>query len=430
MIKCHLIDGQFAVQYFHDFSAITKSINIHRQSLNEMPHEAIIELLVALGRRVIQNPEINLLQGVSYISLWLRRKNLERICRLNYADSRYLDTFLPVDNHLSMTAQPRGIVCHWIAANIPTLAFFSLAQAILSKNGSVAKVPEENCPIIMSLLKDLSIITIFHNGVSYYGEELVKTISLVSFEGKDPDISKKFSLIADCKVIYGGSIAIRAILTLPQKEHCETIVFGPKYSFGIFDKTYIESERFEKALENCVKDIAVFNQMACSSPQVLFFERSTYSLEEIGSKMRPFFDQLSPLLRHQNTDPAILANTINIRARYLLSDDHNIIVPHDMSWTILIDHNTRLEDPIHGKCIFIKEVESIDGILDLITRKVQAITLCVGEEEKRRSFAKKATYRGVDRIVTPGATHDYDQPWDGILSLNRLVRWVTLKTEG
>ena len=169
--------------------------------------------------------------------------------------------------------------------------------------------------------------------------------------------------------------------------------------------------------------------MACSSPQVLFFEKSRYSLEEIGLKMKGYFEHLPPALRHQDTDPAILASIINARSRYLLSDHQNIITPADLSWTILMDSNLRLEDPIHGKCIFIKEIGSTDEVFDLITRKIQAITLCIHDEERRRAFAREATYRGVDRIVIPGAIHDYDQPWDGILPLNRLVRWVILKNE-
>jgi len=429
MITCHLLNGEFVDREFSDFTVIADVTNCNRRVLQEMPFDVIIGLLSKLGRKLIQNPDINSLQGVSYISIWLRRKNLERICKTNYGDCTYLDTFVPVDNHFAMAAQPRGIVCQWIAANIPTLAFFSLAQAILSKNGSIAKVPEENSAFIAALLKELSDIAISYNGTTYRGEDLVKAISLVSFEGRNAEVSRMFSLTADCKVVYGGSEAIRSILALPQKEHCETLVFGPKYSFGVFDREYIESERFEKALENSVKDIAIFNQMACSSPQVLFFEKSKYSLEEIGLMMKGYFEQLPQVLRHQGTDPAILANIINMRSRYLLSDHQNIITPPDLSWTILMDTNPRLEDPVHGKCIFIKEIESITDVFNLITRKIQAVTLCIRDEEKRRAFAREATYRGVDRIVIPGATHDYDQPWDGILPMNRLVRWVILKNE-
>jgi len=429
MITCHLLNGEFVDREFDDFTAIADIINRNRRALQEMPLGAITELLTKLGRRLIQNPDINSLQGISYISIWLRRKNLEQICKTNYGDCGYLDAFIPLDNRLAMAAQPRGIVCQWIAANVPTLAFFSLAQAILSKNGSIAKVPEESKEFITILLKELSDTVASYSGVTYHGEDIVKAISLVSFEGRNTEISRMFSLTADCKVVYGGSEAIRSILALPQKEHCETVVFGPKYSFSVFDREYIKSERFEKALENSVKDIAIFNQMACSSPQVLFFEKSTYSLEEIGVKMKGYFEQLPPALRHQNTDPAILANTINMRSRYLLSDHQNIITPEDLSWTILMDAIPRLEDPIHGKCIFIKEIESVNETLDLITRRIQAVTLCIHDEDERRTFAREATYRGVDRIVIPGATHDYDQPWDGILPMNRLVRWVILKSE-
>lgn len=429
MITCYLLNGEFADRETEDFTAIADIINCNRLFLHEMPLGAIIELLAKLGKKLIQNTEISNLQGVSYISIWLRRKNLERICTMNYGDCRYLDAFIPVDNHFSLAAQPRGIICHWIAENVPTLAFFSLAQAILSKNGSIAKVPEVNSSVISAFLRELSNITASYDGASYHGKDIVKAISLVSFDGKDAEISRMFSLIADCKIVYGGSEAISSIIALPQREHCETIVFGPKYSFGVFDREYIESERFGKALESTVKDIAIFNQMACSSPHVLFFEKGLYSLDEIGLRMKGYFERLSPILRDQNADAAILASIINIRSRYLLSDKMNIITPADLSWTILMDANPRLEDPVYGKCIFIKEIESINETLDFITRKIQAIALCVHDDQKRQTFAKEATYRGVDRIVIPGAIHDYDQPWDGILPMNRLVRWVILKNE-
>ena len=429
MITCYLLNGEFVDREIEDFTAIADIINCNRQLLHDMPLGAIIELLARLGKKLIQNPEISNLQGVSYISIWLRRKNLAMICTTNYGDCRYLDEFIPVDNHFAIAAQPRGIICHWIAENVPTLAFFSLAQAILSKNGSIAKVPEENSSVISAILRELSNITAFYDGAAYRGEDIVKTISLVSFDGKDAEISRMYSLIADCKVIYGGSKAISSILALPQKEHCETIVFGPKYSFSVFDREYIESERFEKAVENTVKDIAIFNQMACSSPQVLFFEKSQYSLENIGLKIKGYFGRLPPLLLHQNADAAILANIINMRSIYLLSNNKGIIAPADLSWTILMDTNLRLEEPAYGKCIFIKEIESINETLDLITRKVQAIALCIHDDQKRQKFAKEATYRGVDRIVFPGAIHDYDQPWDGILPMNRLVRWIIIKNE-
>jgi hypothetical protein len=433
MIKSYLLDGEFKERSFDDFTEIAEIVNTNRKKLYGLRLDLIIEFLTKLGREIIRDKTINTTQGVSYISLWLRKDNLKKICRLNYLDldHAYFENFKDffTENNFELCAQPRGIVCHWVAANIPTLAFFSLIQSILSKNGSVAKVPEENKDIILTMLKHLNGIEVEDNGKIYSGEDIVNSISIVSFEGKNYEDSRNFSLIADCKIIWGSSEAVSVVTALPQKEHCEIISFGPKYSFGVFDREYIESEHFEEALENSVTDIAIFNQMACSSPQVLFFEKSSYfTIKEIAEKMKFCFEKLPERLLTQYIPQTMASRIINARGMYLLDENKDILKSDDLAWTIFIDDAINLEEPVQGKCIFIKEIDEVNKVLDLITRKIQAMTVCILDAGKRREFAKAATYRGVDRIVMPGKIHDFDLPWDGILTLNRLVRWVILKS--
>ncbi len=430
MIDCHLLNGDFQRQDFTDFSDIVTVIDKNRLNLYEYPLDAIIGLLNVLGKKILLNNTINRYQGISYISLWLRKENLLRLCRLNYDNLDYLDKFIALDQKLEMCAQPRGIVCHWIAGNMPTLAVFSAVQAILAKNGSIIKVPEKYKDIILELLRELNRIEVTIDGMTYSGNVMVNAISVVSFSGKEQDLSRRFSMAADCRLIYGGSAAIQAIRALPTKDHCETIVYGPKYSFGVFDREFIESDLFEDALKKSVVDVALFNQMACSSPHVFFFEKSRYSIKEIGLMLKTQFEILPEGLKFQDKSQWMAANTINIRGYYLLDNETDIVLSDDLNWTILINNKSALEEPIFGKCIFIKEVESVEQIFPLITRKIQAMIVCISDSVKRRSFARKATYYGVDRIVNPGKIHDYDLPWDGILPLSRLVRWVILKKDG
>jgi hypothetical protein len=429
MITWYLLDGNFQETRTDNFHTIAASVSLHRRQLNDLPLDLIIETLSQLGRKILKNKEINEAPGITYLSLWLKRKNLEEICRRNYSDPGYADGFIPVNSHLSMAARPRGIICHWIAANVPTLAIFSLVQALLSKNGSIVKVPEGNRDLVLSVLKDLAALDFDYRGKRYSGDILVKSISVVTFEGRDRKTSEQFSLVADGKIIYGSSEAVRSVIALPQRDHCEVIVFGPKYSFGVFDRESVEGPGFRELLDKTVRDIAVFNQMACSSPHVLFFEKSRYSLHEIGTMMQESFDSLPPLLRHQETPPSILADTINIRAKFLLSENKQIIIPEDMGWTILMDNELQLEDPVQGKCIFIKETARVEDCLPLVTRKIQAMIVSISDPDRSRVFAEEATYLGVDRIVSPGRIHEYNQPWDGILSLNRLVRWTIISKD-
>lgn len=110
-----------------------------------------------------------------------------------------------------------------------------------------------------------------------------------------------------------------------------------------------------------------------------------------------------------------------------MQEDKEILKSDGISWTILSNKEVGLEEPVQGKVIFIKEINNVDEVINFITRKIQAMIVCILNPEKRKKFAKEATYKGVDRIVVPGKIHDFSLPWDGILILNRLVRWVILK---
>ena len=427
MITSYLANGKFEERTCPDFGEIASSVNRNREVLAEVPLDAIIKILDSLGKKMLKDPRINALPGVSYISLWLRRENLDKICTINYADKRYLDGFYPNASNFLMTAQPRGIACHWIAANMPTLGFFSLVQAVLSKNGSIVKMPREYVPLISSLFRELPEISVVHEGKTYSGGVILNAIAIVSFEGRSTGLSEKFSLAADCRIIFGGSEAVRAISRLPCRDHCETIIFGPKYSFAVFDRDYIESEGFERSLDFFARDVAVFNQMACSSPHVLFLEKNRYPLDTVVAGLRRAFEKLPPALKNQPISTGMSARIINARATYLLSDGKNCVAPQDLGWTILINADPGLEEPVQGKCIFVKEIGSADEVIPLVNHKIQAISIGILDPAKRESFASQVTYRGVDRVVIPGTMHDFTLPWDGIMTLNRLVRWVILK---
>jgi hypothetical protein len=429
MIRCHLVDGVFSDNEYPDFEDIASIVHKNRKILADIPIEAIIKILDLLGKKVLHNTSLNAFQGISYISLWLRRENLDKICKINFSDKKYLDGFQKTHKNFLMTAQPRGIVCQWIAANMPTLGFFSMVQVILSKNGSIVKMPEEYAPLLLSVLRDLPGISLEYEGNTYTGESILRSTAVVTFPGKDTVASTDFSRAADCRIIYGGSDAVRAISRLPTRDHCETIIFGPKYSFGVFDREFIESSGCKKSLDRFAKDVVLFNQQACSSPHVLFLEKSRYPAVEIAAWLGESFGKLPQGFLSQEISTGTSAAIINARARYLLSDDKNCISSQNLGWTILVDQEIRLEDPVQGRCIFIKEVNTLDEIIPMVNHKIQAISIGILDESKRERFARDATYRGADRIVPPGTIHDFDLPWDGIMTLNRLVRWVILKPD-
>lgn len=217
---------------------------------------------------------------------------------------------------------------------------------------------------------------------------------------------------------------------MPKKTTCKDLIFGPKYSFAVFDKSAIESDDFEEYLTNLVTDIIAFKQKACSSPQVLFLEKSKRTVEEIAQILSKKFEKIIKRYTNLDLEQAVVAKIINKRGEYSLSLEKLLYISKGLQYTILIDNELKLAEPITGRTIFIKEVENIFEVCPLITKNIQTIGIASKDNNSTLVFADRATYFGVDRVVKIGYMNFYDSPWDGILVMNELVRWCSLNIKG
>jgi hypothetical protein len=429
MVRCHLLDGKFAESDLPDLEAAVAVLEERRAALHDLAIDDIIELLVKLGKELVRDPAVSTMEGASYVSLWLRRDNLERLCSVDLGDREMLDRFCEVRPGVEIRAQPRGVSCHWLPNNVPTLSFFSLMLAVLTKNASVLKVSEVNRGVLSEVLKRLAQISVVRNGHTVSGATLVDTVCMISFDSSHIEENEMMSLAADIKVVWGGSEAVRSVSALPQKDTCDILVFGPKYSLAVFDQDYLVREDIDEALKRLALDVALFDQTACSSPQVVILEKGAVTARQFAERMARNMEKLPRRLLGVKRPEARCLDVVNTRGTYLLSEEKDIIAPLDLGWTILLDHDDGLPEPIQGKCLFVREVEDLGDAVGWLTRKVQTIALCIGDIDRKRAFAEKASYAGVDRFVIPGNMNDFTLPWDGMLPLSRMVRWIAVGRE-
>ncbi|MCY6371922.1 acyl-CoA reductase [Clostridium ganghwense] len=432
MIKCYTLDGEFYKEEicFGNFHEIKNRLKSNSQFISSMPVEAIVLIMNEYSKKLSLNKEALSIEGVPFLSFYLKKNNVKKLIRLNLGNEEYLDNFLEVEEGKYMKAQPRGVVCHWVAGNVATLAIYSAFQGLLCKNANLLRIPKKSIHEVMKLLRLLDNIDVDYKGNVYSSKSLLKNISIIYFDSKDIKLNSSMSLEADARVVWGGKQAVDAITALPKKTTCKDLIFGPKYSFSVFDKSAIESCDIERYLENLVSDIIAFDQKACSSPQVLFIERSCMSLEEIGCKLANSFEKISKRYPNNNIEQYIAAKIINKRGEYGLSLEKTLYSSKGLDFTILIDREVKLEEPVQGRTIFLKEVESIFEVTKLITSKIQCIGVASKDKEKILKFADGVTKLGVDRVTQIGFMNFYDFPWDGSLVLSELVRWCSLNIKG
>ncbi|MBI0582832.1 MAG: hypothetical protein ISF22_01245 [Methanomassiliicoccus sp.] len=429
MMRCHLLDGRFEDTEIDDLDDVVAVLEERRGELHRLTMGDIIDLLDKLGKELIRDPATSSVDGASYIGLWLRRENLERLCSLNYGRSEMLDRPCEVRPGTLMRAQPRGISCHWLPNNVATMAFFSLMLSILSKNASLLKVSEVSRPVLTPVLRKLGEISMERDGRKVSGATVLAAVCMISFDSSRTEDNVRMSRAADVRVVWGGSEAVQGVAALPQKDTCDTLLFGPKYSLAVFDQAYLEREGIDRTMRQLAMDAALFNQSACSSPQVVLLERGRVTAKEFAKRLAEGFESLPPRLLGAEKPESMCLDVINARGRYLLSEDRDIVMSPDLGWTVLIDSEEGLPEPVQGRCVFVREVDDLLRAAGWLTRKVQTVALCVGDTRKREEFAERASYAGVDRFVLPGEMNDFTLPWDGMLPLGRMVRWVTVRRE-
>ncbi len=424
MIDLAMFGGEFYYPQCKKVASIRPLLNTIQEgflNLNKVEKSDIIDLFQGYSENLRKNREVNRLEGAIFLSAWLRRSNFMQIVEKNFFNLEYLENF--VGDKKRIKAQPRGIACHWIAGNVPTLGLFSLLQSLFVGNANILRIPPNSHEAIIKLLKVFS-NTKTETGLT--GLELLKSVGIIYYERTNNKANLELSEIADARIVWGGEEAVNAITGLPKRTHCEDIIFGPKYSFSVFDTEAIQLDSFARQIRFLINNILLFDQAACTSPHTVFFERSNKSLNEIAQIIAEEFKKAARRYPKTEIDQYITTKIINVRADYALSPSKSVICPWENDWTILINNDLTLEEPVESRTIFIKQIDSIQQLIPLITKKVQTIGCAIENKSKLLDFANQVTMRGVSRCVNLGQMHLFDSPWDGMLFLSRLVNWVTV----
>jgi hypothetical protein len=403
--------------------AIRDAVMENFDEFARVPTSQIVALLDAVGREMAA-PEFGKIEGIAFLSSWLREGNLRKVLELNFGDrTDALDA--PVTySGISLRAVPRGLVCHWVAGNAPTLALFSWALAALTKNASILRVPQESQGPVGLLFSAVERARIEHQGTICDGKMLMTRTCVVHFPSSDVATNHALSSLADLRIVWGGTDAVQAVTSYPRPDHCEDVVFGPKYSLGVADRLTIEDpSSLTGCLRNFVRDAVLFEQEACSSPQMLFLETSRTELERIADATEEEFRQIGRRFPKRSIDPSIAAQILRARACYGLGVDTSVRAPRDLSYTVLLEGKTVLRDALQSRTLTLVAIDDLMKLVPLLSPKIQTVGAAIADPVKRAAFAEAAALRGVARIVPPGLMNLYETPWDGMLPLNRLVRW-------
>jgi hypothetical protein len=404
-----------------DMDALIGKLLEERHYLHGLKASEIIGFLDKVGSEWKTDAKVRKAAGQSakYLSDLLTNGNLNLMLDTALRKKEALDGFVPLSSGKSYYhAQPRGLVVHWIAGNVPILGFVSVLQALLTKNVSLVKASSKSYEPFIAFLSSLAKV----NMRSIRGSEISKSIAVVLVEREDLENQERMSLSADVRVVWGGREAVEFIQKLPRKMGAEDIIYGPKYSFAVIGREFLK-EKMRDAAYRLAIDASVFDQYSCSSPHTAFVEGGREEALGFARELARQMDFVNKkLIPKGETDPGKSMDILKLRSRYEFTGD--VFSSKNSDWTVIFSEEEGLAEACFSRVVFVRPLKDIKKVAEYAGRKIQTMGVML-PEKRRRGFLKEATMKGIDRCPELGRMSSFESPWDGMFALDRMVRWVT-----
>lgn len=384
-----------------------------------VPFEERLSLLAGLSARLLaRDPGLSTVfaqPGAAFLAEFLQPSALRRLVAREVPDAEMLSRFVSRGgDRTAIRLVPRGLVCHWLAGNVPLLGALSWAVSVLVGNGNLLRLSSQQDDVITPLLRALA-----ETGDS--GETLAMETSVVRFDRDDMAAHRTMSEAADVRIAWGGRESVEVVKSLPSRWDCEDVILGPRVSFAVVDPATTTTA----ALRRLATDVVYFDQQACSSPQIVFVRGRTFE-----EQFARFVGELSEEIRkkaaavpRRRLDYGETYRIALDRSRVLLAGG-NLVRDDGTSWTVAVLPEPSPDVRCANRFVQIVPFLSFDDVLRHIPPNVQTIVTQLPAKDLE-TFTDAACVRGVCRFPAPGEGNRFETPWDGIPLVSRLTRWVS-----
>ena len=330
-----------------------------------------------------------------------------------------LDRFVRRDGCGATTrAFPLGILVHVSAGNVFLGCVDSLLMGFLTKNVSILKLSSKN-QVFPSLFAE-SIAKIDTGNV------VADTFALVHWPGGRHAIESAFKTGCDGILVWGGEEAVasyRAGLA-PQ---VRLIEHGPKVSCQVVTRRALEEADLADVGRRIARDVSIWDQAACASPQNLFFEEGVdvgRLMEAIGAGLDSFPLPRGRLTRDEHAE--ILKERFRGRLTSLCEGGHELA---GQGYYLHHDPHPGLRPSPLNRTLVLKSYRDLDDLVSQLAPfafYLQSVGYLAGGDLRERLLDRLGAI-GITRFAPVGSMMDgmIGAPHDGQFGLSQLVRFVS-----
>lgn len=312
----------------------------------------------------------------------------------------------------------RGLIFHIAPSNVPINFAYSFLFGLLSGNTNIVKISSkeyEQVNIVCSEIEQL------------FQEEKFKQIkdtnAFIRYSNID-EITAYISSVSDGRVIWGGDKSITHIRKFPIKIRGVEIVFADRYSVCILNSDAVldlNDSELQKLSDKFYNDTYLFDQNACSSPQIIFW----YG-KNIEKAKNIFWNSIKHSAEKYDLAPIKVVDKYTDMLTNIIQDNVKKVEMYGNEIYCL--ETEKIQDNLNGRFGLFYEysIEELSEIADTIRDKCQTITYFGIDKNKIISSLINKNISGVDRIVPVGMALDMNVIWDGYDIVKELSRVIDI----
>lgn len=331
------------------------------------------------------------------------------------------------DSGTSTQWKPLGVVLHVLAGNVFLGGVGSLLEGLLTGNASLLKMSSDETFFLPLFLKSLSA----HDPQGLF----TRRIACFVFPSSARDVMDAFKEECDGVVVWGGEQAVRGWRErLPAS--CRLVVFGPKLSVAVVTKAGMAEHGVEEAARRLADELAIWDQNACTAPQVCFVEGTEHPRALLDALAKACAARQTSLPAGQ-VDFATACEIRKIRGlqsvREALGEGLLAASPQDLAWTVYTDASPDIAtSPLHRtlRIVPFSSAQALREALAPVAPQLQTLGLLTGASEDA-AFRESLADAGALRLLPLGAMAggESDDPHDGAYDLPQLLKLVCHRHE-
>lgn len=391
-----------------DAEAFAARLAAARLQLAEPFSETRLALAAEVGSKILRGGA-QASPAVVHFAYWTRSAALKRL-------AGEFQQRLPS----GCTARPLGLVFHLPPQNVETVFLYSWMLSYLSGNANAVRLPSALGDEMRKLLD------FFLEAFDRAGETSQMFINYPSAS----DLSVLISAASDARIVWGGDAKVRAFADVPLRMGGKSVWFGDRFSLSVLsgaELARLDGKGRRALAEAFSNDVYVFDQMACSSPHVVYIAGNR---DQHGSAVRALLDAVAGVAREKHLVPATgqaIRKMVEAFASAGRGDAESLYWGDNVLTAAEVASDDLAERRVGGGYLEYRFIPTIDALQPILREHHQTLTYFGFSREEMTAFAKARVDAGLTRIVPVGQALDFDFVWDGYdlpRELTRLVRVI------